>query len=180
MHSARFLRVSGMIRRIVFAALLLSLFVTTASARASGSEKLFVIERSQNANYVQYDMQTANGGACDPREPVVAYWVMGAEKGQRESLGWAEKKAFGFSVKPLEATHGYELALKAYKGRSIGLYQSAGKWRAVMFIANKSAFLTRMFVQLRDGGLFPSVEYIDVFGEDVASGAPVRERLNPS
>jgi hypothetical protein len=173
MHSARFL--------LVFAALFLGLFFTAFSARASGPEKLFVIERSQNANYVEYDMQTEAGGKCDAREPVVAYWIMGAEKGQRETLSWMEKKAYGFSVKPVDATHGFELDLKAYKGRSIGLYQAAGKWRAVMFIANKSAFLTKMFVQLKEGGgLIPSVEYIDVYGQDVASGAPLRERLNPT
>ncbi|MEO6575272.1 MAG: DUF4833 domain-containing protein, partial [Polyangiaceae bacterium] len=130
--------------------------------------------------YVQYAMQKESGGACDRNEPVVAYWVMGAEKGQREALSWAENKAFGFNVKPIEATKGFELALKAYKGRTIGLYQTAGKWRAVMFIDNKSAFLTKMFVQLKSGGLFPSVEYIDVFGEDVTNGAPLRERVHPS
>lgn len=169
MHSAR------------YAAVTLALLFAAAPARASGSEKLFVIERSQNANYVEYDMQTAAGGATDPKEPVVAYWIMGAEKGQREALSWAEKKAFGFTVKPLAATSpGFELALKASKGRTIGLYPSAGKWRAVMFIANKSAFLTKMFVQVHEGGLIPSVDYIDVFGVDVSTGAPLRERINPS
>lgn len=41
-----------------------------------------------------------------------------------------------------------------------------------------AAALHRIFVQLADGG-GPTVRYIDLFGSDLRSGQPLRERVEP-
>jgi hypothetical protein len=45
-------------------------------------QPLFKIERSKNANIIQYDAQLGADGKLHAREPVVAYWLRLAEQGQ--------------------------------------------------------------------------------------------------
>ena len=42
-------------------------------------QPLFTIARSTNANLVQYDARVLSSGALDPKQPVVAYWMMLAQ-----------------------------------------------------------------------------------------------------
>jgi len=44
---------------------------------------LFRIERSKNANIVQYDVQLTPDGKIYSKEPVIAYWIRLAKDGNR-------------------------------------------------------------------------------------------------
>ena len=41
---------------------------------------------------MHYEARLTADGKLDPKEPVIAYWVMRAEDGHREELTWMEKK----------------------------------------------------------------------------------------
>ncbi|TAM47404.1 MAG: DUF4833 domain-containing protein, partial [Acidobacteria bacterium] len=62
--------------------------VSTAAAFArrvpADPNRLFVIERSVNANVVVYDAVRGRDGRLDTADPVTAYWLMNADKGQRQ------------------------------------------------------------------------------------------------
>ena len=78
----------------------LALLAAPAAAQIKTSP-LFIIERSKNANVVHYDARLTADGNLDPKEPVIAYWVLLAKDGGREKLSWIEKKkAYGFTIKP--------------------------------------------------------------------------------
>src|SRR4030043_353480 len=73
---------------------------------------LFIIERSKNANVVHYDARLTADGKLDPKEPVIAYWILLAEDGRRKGLSWIEKKmAYGFTIKPDRSVKGYKMTL---------------------------------------------------------------------
>ena len=55
-----------------------------ADQAKGGDRPLFIIERSKNANVVHYDARLTPEGKFDPDQPVVAYWILLAEKGQRD------------------------------------------------------------------------------------------------
>jgi hypothetical protein len=57
------------------------------------SQPLFIIEKNTNANVVHYDAAITPDGDLDPREPIIAHWVMAAEDGRREDLTSAERRA---------------------------------------------------------------------------------------
>ena len=60
---------------------------------------LFTIERSKNANIVQYDVQVTAAGALYAKEPVIAYWVRLAKDGRTEGLSFAQRRwAYGFKA----------------------------------------------------------------------------------
>ena len=58
-----------------------------ASAADPCPVHLFVIERSKNANIVAYDANLGPTGNFVGSEPVKAYWLMNAKKGERD---WRE------------------------------------------------------------------------------------------
>ncbi len=97
----------------------LVLLAAPAAARTKTSP-LFVIERNVNANVVHYDARLTADGTLDPKEPVIAYWVMLAKDGHRQKLNWIEKKkAYGFTIKPDPSVNGYKMTLVAAPDRQI-------------------------------------------------------------
>jgi hypothetical protein len=137
---------------------------------------LFTIARSKNANVVRYQART-RGGGLDQSHPIDAYWLMLAEDGRREELSWAERKlAYGFSVFALTEER-CVLSLLAFKERPVVIERRGQAFRASTKIAGKRAILERIFVQASEGGLLPSVLYLDVFGTS-SDGSPLRERIS--
>lgn len=152
----------------------------TSRASAPRRRSLFVIARSMNANILHYEAQLDAAGKLDAEQPLIAYWVMHAEDGHHEHLSWLERQfAYGWSVVSRVEPYRVELRLTAFPRRSVVLRVDVeGGVRAELQIAGRSAALRRIFVQLADGG-GPTVRHIDLFGTDLASGRPLRERLEP-
>jgi len=172
------------VRWILFASVALALvgvtlaYFLTPSAPEDTGPTLFIIQRSKNANEVHYEVQVGANGEL-AAEPVIAYWVMKAEGGGREDLTFFEREmAYGFEVLEPDERGDREMKLVAWEDRSIRLTrEKAGNWRAVTMIDGVEAYLTRLFIQTDEGGLTPSVEYVDLFGEAVDGGEPVQERV---
>ncbi|MBK8207605.1 MAG: DUF4833 domain-containing protein [Planctomycetes bacterium] len=163
---------------VVVAGLVLAFFFVGSEPEDSGPT-LFIIQRSKNANEVHYEVQVgADGTLAD--EPVVAYWVLKAEGGGREDLGYFERKmAYGFEVLSPDGNGDREMKLVAWEDRTIRLTKpkDSDKWRAVTKIDGEEAYLTRLYIETDESGLAPSVLYIDLFGETVDGGDPVKEHV---
>jgi hypothetical protein len=164
-------------RLVLSAAILLSIVVP---AYARNTRPLFVIERSANKNMVQYEAQLTGEGSLDPKEPVIAYWVMLANGGHREELTFVEKQlAYGFTIQPDPSGRGYRMVLAGDKEREIRVYQEKDKVTAEMMIAGRPAILRKLLVNSDDGGILPSVNYIELFGRDLKSGEERYEKVLP-
>ncbi len=140
--------------------------------------RLFVIERSLNANVVVYDAVRSRDGRLDRSDPVTAYWLMNAEHGQRQSLNLIERlKAYGFKV---ESDHGgnVELRVAALESRPIQIRTERGRAQAIVRIAGAPAVLHRVFVRTRPGHPL-DVESVELFGELVSNHRAVHESLKP-
>lgn len=155
------------------------------AAALGGSERdvhqpLFVIERSTNANVVQYDANLKPDGQIDPRCPIQAYWIMAAEDGHREKLNSIERaKAYGFTVAPAGDSEAYRVELVAQKQRPIEVFRQDGAVRAETTIAGHRAYLTRIYVTAHKVLAVPSVKSIEWFGTDVATNQSLHETVNP-
>ncbi len=159
-------------------ALTLPLLASAAARQANGSQRLFVIERSLNANVVVYDAVRGGDGRLDPAHPVSAYWLMKADKGQREELSALERmEAYGFDLAG-GSRGGVTITLKALKDRPIQVRLAGRRAIAVTRIAGREAVLRRVFVQTRVGHAL-DVEYVELFGQDARTRKPVHERLKP-
>jgi hypothetical protein len=147
------------------------------TASADSTEALFVITRSKNTNELHYDAQVGKDGALNAKEPVLAYWVMKAEDGRRENMSWTERKmAYGFDVTP-SGDGTYEMKLVAYKDRNLKIVKGNGRWRAETTINGKRAYLTKLYIATKEGGLMPTVLSVDLYGEDAMTGKPIQEHI---
>ncbi|HXK18153.1 MAG TPA: DUF4833 domain-containing protein [Polyangiaceae bacterium] len=160
---------------LVGATLAAAAWPETAAAQQS-STTLFTITRSKNKNAVVYRAKT-HGPELDQHQPLEAYWLMLAEDGRREELGWAERKlAYGFGVSGLSRER-CVLSLVAFKQRPVTVERRDKTLRAFTSIAGQPGTLERIFVQTSEGTLLPSVQYLDVFGVGL-DGRPLRERIS--
>ena len=157
--------------------------LVSAPFRSSGADTcpahLFVIERSKNANVVAYDANRNPNGEWDSREPVVAYWLLNGDKDKREELNRVEREhAYGVEATPGESTGTYSLVFKASRKRQQTVRMLNGCPIATTSIDGHEGILRKIFVKSKEG-LSPSVEYVEVFGEDLATGAPLYEKFVP-
>lgn len=152
--------------------------ILSPPAIAARSCPIFRIERSKNANIVQYDAIEAAAEKLAAREPVVAYWILLAEDGRREPLSALDRRAYGFKVLP-EKGGSWLLYLNATRDRSIRVLSWRGRWVAQIVVGARSAVLSRIFVATDESAFIPRVKWVDLFGVDMVSGEPVTERLKP-
>jgi Domain of unknown function (DUF4833) len=164
-------------------ALVVLILASQASAAGSGGERadpnrLFIIQRGVNANIVVYDAVRRADGRLDPDHPVAAYWLMKADRGQREELNPIERaEAYGFAVAG-GAPGSVTITLKALKDRPIQVRATRRSVFAVTRIAGRPAVLRRVFVQTeKDHPL--EVEYIELFGRALHGRAALHERMKP-
>ncbi|MDR2708349.1 MAG: DUF4833 domain-containing protein [Elusimicrobiota bacterium] len=151
------------------------LFLALEIANAA-SKELFKIERSLNANIVEYDVVLNDDGTINAKDPIDAYWVLLAKNGQREELSIFQKQAYGYSVKK-DANGNYTLTLKPkqVKNKPITIVFVNGQPKAKVDINGKPAYLSRVYVATK-GSM--SVDYIRLDGQDIASGQNVEERIS--
>ena len=147
------------------------------ATRGPDPNRLFVIERSLNANVVVYDAVRDRTGRLDARDPVEAHWLMNAEHGQRQPLNVIERvKAYGFKVTSRRG--GVELRVAALDSRPILVRAAGRRIQAVARIAGAPAVLHRVFVRTEAGHPL-HVESVELFGERLADRRPVHEVMKP-
>jgi len=139
---------------------------------------LFTIDWNITSNVVHYDARMKDG-RMDPKEPVIAYWVMNQTDGHHEGLTLIEKlKAYGFSVKPGSAPDTYEMVIVSVKRKTLRIGRIDDQLRVTTSIGNcASAFLDHVRVQAHKWHLLNIADYADMLGTDMASGAECRERI---
>jgi hypothetical protein len=143
-------------------------------------QALFKIERNKNANIVQYDAQLGTDGTLLKKEPVVAYWVRQADKGQVQELSWVQKNfAYGFSVKHDQKNDSLELDMKADIGRPISVKREADGYRAMAQIEGSTSYIEKIFIHATGKGMSTTVNYIEMYGNDVKTGEKRSEKIVP-
>lgn len=141
--------------------------------------RLFHIERNKNTNIVVYDALTLAGGDLLDEDPVIVYWLKLAEGGHRKDLKGIEKRmAYGFSVKEREGNR-LTLEMKADVGRDVTVEPRGESYNAFMDINGRRAVVEKIYIFAKEGGLLPSVEYLELFGKDPDTGEDLYEKFLP-
>jgi len=167
-------------RLIVLVLLALICFPALVLAQTPDRQHLFKIERSKNANIVQYDAQVSPDGKLLKKEPVVAYWVRLAEQGQVEKLSWVQRVfAYGFKAKLDCDRETAELDMSADFGRPIIVIREGDQYRATAPIDGSQSYLEKIFIQAHGKGIKVTVEYIELFGEDMETGEAQYQKFVP-
>lgn len=165
---------------VFLTSLIIGLVIWSSSAVSLNKvDHLFIIERSKNENYVQYDVGLKANGDLPDSSPVTAYWVL--ENGRREKLNTLEKKyAYGIASQEKIETNRLRVGLAALKGRDIVVEKIDGSFRAVVTIDGKQSVLEKIYVKSQEKVVgLPKVLYVDLYGKTIQTGLSVKERITP-
>jgi Domain of unknown function (DUF4833) len=147
---------------------------------------LFIIQRSKNANEVQYQLRVDDHCRITSHHPVSAVWKLREESPettaplsaleqlaygvvrQRVDGNWVMFRLRALEEKPIKAT----ATVQPDTGTCVPSVQAE--------IEDQWAALERVYVQTKEGQWRPQVTYIELFGTLVA-GSPTRvtERITP-
>jgi len=167
-------------RFIAFALAAGFLLASPVDAQEVIGEPLFRIERSKNANVVQYDAVLRSDGALDRENPIDAYWLRLAKDGSRKELSWLQHRAYGFSHQWSEDGKTLELEMAAPIGRKIEIVRDGDAWRARTVIDGRPSWIEQIYVQSKKILIGRSVEHVDFAGIDVETGEQRTERFVPN
>lgn len=167
--------------KIAIATLVVILLVPVWSAAAiswNNTEHLFFIERSKNKNLVRYDIQRMENNDLREPSPVVVYWAL--ENGRQEKLNLIQRKyAYGIDSQNKLEKNKFRVRLVALKDREIIVERINGSYRAAILIGGKYSLLKKVYVKSKDRLIgVPKVLYIDLFGVDIQTNLPIRERIH--
>lgn len=138
---------------------------------------LFTIEKSSNANRVQYEAHLKPDGHIDPQQPVSAYWVMAAEDGRRQELSFLERaKAYGFTLRR-DGLDSYRLWVVSHREKEIHVYRDGNTVRAEAVIGGRVALVEKIYIQMRKSFLLSLPDFGEMFGFDRETGEKRYEKV---
>jgi hypothetical protein len=142
---------------------------------------LFVINKSDNKNVLYYDAVVKNG-EFDIAAPISIYWVMNAEKGQRENLTMLEEPQFGITSKEVSKGKEYIVNVKnsELSGKEMRVFfDETGCPAITVSLSGKVAYLDSIYINLTRGLILPTVHWLELTGYAVSDGEKVSERVTP-
>ena len=162
--------------------LILVIFLQPSILLADDLERhpLFKIERSKNANILQYDAQIRPDGTLDKKKPVVVYWVRLAEQGQIKKLSWIQRVfAYGFKTRQDPRSDSVSLDMAVDIGQPVKVQRVNGVYRATLTIDDRLMVLERIYIRTIENGLLTKVKSIELFGWGADDDEVMYERLEP-
>lgn len=167
-------------RKIITILVLIQLCVPLpVQAETPTRQPLFHIERSKNANIVQYDAQLTSDGKLLKKEPVVGYWIRHNEEGQEQKLSWTQKFAYGFDTKLDKNRETADVHMKADVGEVVKVARFGDKYRATITIDGAPSFFEKMYIDATRSGWSVDVHYVELYGKDVKTGEARYEKRYP-
>ncbi len=138
--------------------------------------RLFVIHRSANENELVYEARLHSDG-FDTEDPISIFWIMKTKNDRIEPLTGMERRyAYGVSVTHATTTE-VTFSLSALKDRTVTLKKEGGTIRATLLVSGQACELTGIFIQSKGSGLIPKVDYVEVTGKSLATGAEIKEKI---
>jgi len=141
---------------------------------------LFYIQRDPNTNTAIYALNYQENGKIDKSNPIKAYWIRYAEKGEKKDFSYIQRKfAYGIESKALNNEE-FELQFVSYKKLPLTLKKTDSDQKYHVFVnANqKKIQVEKIFVRIEGGSFWvPNVKYAEVTGIDVYSNKMITERM---
>lgn len=141
---------------------------------------LFYIQRDPNTNTAIYVLNYQENGKINKSNPIKAYWIRYAEKGEKEDFNYIQRKfAYGIESKSLNNEE-FELQFVSYKKLPLTLKKidSDQKYHVFVNVNQKKIQVEKIFVRIEGGSFWlPNVKYAEVTGIDASSNKMITERM---
>ncbi|KIC01695.1 CDP-alcohol phosphatidyltransferase [Flavobacterium sp. JRM] len=141
---------------------------------------LFYIQRDPNVNTAIYTINYDENGKINKSNPIKAYWIRYAEKGEKKDFNYMQRKyAYGIESKTLDNEE-FELQFVSYKKLPLTLKKidSDQKYHVFVSVNQKRIRVEKIFVRIEGGSFWlPNVKYAEVTGIEASSNKTITERM---
>jgi hypothetical protein len=141
---------------------------------------LFYIQRDPNINTAIYVINYLENGKIDKNNPIKAYWIRYAEKGEKKDFNYMQRKyAYGIESKTVNNEE-FELQFVSYKRLPLTLKKvdSDQKYHVFVSVNQKRIQVEKIFVRIEGGSFWlPNVKYAEVTGIETSSNKIITERM---
>ena len=141
---------------------------------------LFYIQRDPNVNTAIYAINYQENGQINKSNPIQAYWIRYAEKGEKKDFTYIQRKfAYGIESKTTNNEE-FELQFVSYKKLPLTLKKtdSDQKYHVFVTVNKKNIQIEKIFVRIEGGSFWlPNVKYVEVTGIDASSNKVITERM---
>lgn len=141
---------------------------------------LFYIQRDPNINTAIYAINYQENGKINKSNPIKAYWIRYAEKGEKKDFNYLQRKfAYGIETKTLENEE-FEFKFVSYKKLALTLkkIEADQKYHVFANVNQKKIQVEKIFVRIEGGSFWlPNVKYAEVTGIDALSNKTITERM---
>ena len=142
---------------------------------------LFYIQRDPNTNTAIYAINYQENGKIDKSNPIKAYWIRYAEKGEKKDFSYMQRKfAYGIESKTSNNPEEFELQFVSYKKLPLTLKKtdSDQKYHVFVNVNQKKIQVEKIFVRIEGGSFWlPNVKYAEITGIDISSNKMITERM---
>ncbi len=138
---------------------------------------LFYIQRNLNTNTVVYALNEGVTGSINEDYPMRVFWIKYSAGGTREALNYIQTKAFGYSASKI--SNGlYEFNMDSYHVLRFFIVKNVqDQYQIITKMNGQDAQLHNIYVYANEFGLFPKVEYIELYGTDVLTQFPTYQKI---
>lgn len=138
---------------------------------------IFYIQRNLNKNTVIYTLNIDNNGFLNESYPMRVSWIKYTDGGIKTDLNFIQTKAFGYTSKKIN-NNAFEFVMDSYTRLRffIGLNEN-NEYKIFTKINKKDAILSNIYVYANEFGLFPKVEYIELYGTDFETKWPTYQKI---
>jgi hypothetical protein len=141
---------------------------------------LFYIQRDPNTNTAIYAINYQENGKINKSDPIKAYWIRYAEKGDKKDFSYIQRKfAYGIESKTVNNEE-FELQFVSYKKLPLTLkkIESDQKYHVFVSVNQKKIQVEKIFVRIEGGSFWlPNVKYAEVTGIEASSNKTITERM---
>lgn len=143
---------------------------------------LFYVQRSLNKNTLIYQLNYAENGELNEKEPIKIYWINYATNSNAEELNYIQRKyAYGLSTMLIDnEKKTFAFNFVSYKKQMLYLIKSHDKkYHAYSYFNNRLMQVNRIYVHIEGGSFWtPKVKYIEVSGKDPVKNEELTEKIN--
>jgi len=141
---------------------------------------LFYIQRDPNINTAIYAINYQENGKINKSDPIKAYWIRYAEKGEKKDFSYIQRKfAYGIESKTVNNEE-FQLQFVSYKKLSLTLKKidSDQKYHVFVNVNDKKIQVEKIFVRIEGGSFWlPNVKYAEVTGIETSTNKTITERM---
>lgn len=139
---------------------------------------LFYIQRNLNMNTVIYALNRQLNGMIDEVYPMKVFWIKYTDGGVKTELNYIQTKAFGYTSKKINNST-FEIQMDSYHELRFFLAKNEAGTSCdiITKINGEDSKLKNIYVYANEFGLFPKVEYVELYGHQMNSDFPCYQKI---